>query len=116
MARLCYPVTLSDYVQQCTPLHQMRKVYTWFMHVYTTLSLRCKHWCSAHNIHMYNGDTWTALGQVQTTVTAASGNRDAEGSSGELLDSELSKYIDRKSIIFLYKIRQIPETSTSVAV
>ena len=54
--------------------------------------------------------------QVQTTVTATSGNRDAEGSSGELLDSELSKYSDRKSIIFLYKIRQIPETCTSVAV
>ena len=50
---------------------------------------------------------------VQTTVTAASsGNRDAEGSNGELVNSELSKY----SIIVLHKIRQIPETNTSVAV
>ena len=52
--------------------------------------------------------------QVQTTVTAApSGNRNAEGSIGEHDISEVSKYSDRKSIIVLHKMRQIPETCSS---
>ena len=59
-------------------------------------------------------DTWTALARFRLQVTAApSGNRNAEGSIGEHDISGVSKYSNRKSIIVLHKMRQIPATCTS---
>ena len=94
--RLRYQITLSNvhHYTACTKCIRGSCAYN-----YSTWSSRSKHWCAAHNVH------------VQTTITAApSGNRNAEGSSGEHDISEVSKYSDRKSIIVLHKMQQIPET------